>query len=181
VMACQAASATASLRDGLKAGPLCLQRTLDSRKISVTALNSTRPRRGTSLILYLGEVVMPRRSSRARSLPMRTGASTRRTPPRPYLSTSSCPLCCLGEVALHRPCLLCHGSPAAPPPQQVSPEPTGSQGPQALSQKVPPVMRIEVRRAVTPRAVAHFEVPADQWVVDRCSCVWCGECEPSII
>jgi hypothetical protein len=33
------------------------------------------PKRGTSLILYWGAVVMPRCSSRARSLPVRTGAS----------------------------------------------------------------------------------------------------------
>jgi hypothetical protein len=65
VMAYQVASATASLREVLKAGPLCLQRTLDPKKFSATALNSTRPRRGTSLILYLGAVVMPRCSSRA--------------------------------------------------------------------------------------------------------------------
>jgi hypothetical protein len=52
-MVCQVALATASLREVMKAGPLCLQRTLDP-KISVTALNSTRPGRGTSLILYLG-------------------------------------------------------------------------------------------------------------------------------
>jgi hypothetical protein len=31
-----------------------MQRTLDMRKISMMALNSTRPGRGTSLILYLG-------------------------------------------------------------------------------------------------------------------------------
>jgi hypothetical protein len=54
VMACQAASATASLRDALKAGPWCLQRTLGPEKISATALNSTCPRCGTPLILYLG-------------------------------------------------------------------------------------------------------------------------------
>jgi hypothetical protein len=63
VMACQATSATTSLRDALKAGPLCLEGTLDPRKISVTALNSTRPGRGTSLIW--GGGVMPRCSSRA--------------------------------------------------------------------------------------------------------------------
>jgi hypothetical protein len=74
-MAYQAASATTSLRDALKAGPLCLQRTLDPRKISVMALNSTHPGRGTSLILYLGAVVMPRCSSKAQSLPVGTGAS----------------------------------------------------------------------------------------------------------
>jgi hypothetical protein len=53
-MACRAASATASLREVLKAGPLCQQRTLDPKKISVMTLNSSRPERGTSLILYRG-------------------------------------------------------------------------------------------------------------------------------
>jgi hypothetical protein len=83
VMACQAASATASLREVLKAGLLCQQRILDLKKISTTTLNSTRPGCRTSLILYLGAVVMPRCSNRARSLPVRTGAST------PKDSTSS--------------------------------------------------------------------------------------------
>jgi hypothetical protein len=67
----------------LKASPLYWQRTLDPKKISAMALNSTRPGRRISLILYLGAVVMPWCSSRARSLPMRTGAST------PKDSTSS--------------------------------------------------------------------------------------------
>jgi hypothetical protein len=44
VMACQAASATASLREVLKAGPLCLQRIQDPKKTSAMALNSTSPR-----------------------------------------------------------------------------------------------------------------------------------------
>jgi hypothetical protein len=83
VMACQAASATTSLLEVLKAGPFCRQRTLDPKKISAMALNSMRPGRGTSLIMYLGAVVMPKCSSRAQSLPMRTGAST------PKDSTSS--------------------------------------------------------------------------------------------
>jgi hypothetical protein len=74
VMACQAASAIASLCEVLNAGPLCLQRTLDPKKINATALNSTCPGRGTSLLLYLGAVLMPRCSSRARSLPAMTGA-----------------------------------------------------------------------------------------------------------
>jgi hypothetical protein len=39
------------------------------------ALNSTRPGRRINWIWYLGAVVMPRCSSRARSLPVRTGAS----------------------------------------------------------------------------------------------------------
>jgi hypothetical protein len=55
---------------GPETGPLCRQRTLDAKKISAMALNSTRPERGTSLILYRGAVVMPRCSSRARSLPV---------------------------------------------------------------------------------------------------------------
>jgi hypothetical protein len=63
----------------------------------------------------------------------------------------------------------------------VSPKLLGSQGPLALSQKAPPVMRIQVRRYVTPGAVAHFKVPTDQQADGRCSCVWYGECEPSII
>jgi hypothetical protein len=41
VIACQATSATALLREALKAGPLCLQRTLDPKKIYAMALNST--------------------------------------------------------------------------------------------------------------------------------------------
>jgi hypothetical protein len=82
-MACQAASAIASLREVLKVGPLCRQRTMDPKKISVMALNSTFPGRETSLILYRGAVVMPMCSSRARSLPTRTGASA------PKDSTSS--------------------------------------------------------------------------------------------
>jgi hypothetical protein len=43
------------------------------------------------------------------------------------------------------------------------------------------MMRMEGRQAVTPRAVAHFVVPADKRVDGRCSCMRCGECEPSII
>jgi hypothetical protein len=46
-----------------------------SKKISAMALNSTRPERGSSLILYRGAVVMPRCSSKARSLPVRIGDS----------------------------------------------------------------------------------------------------------
>jgi hypothetical protein len=50
------------------------------------------------------------------------------------------------------------------------------------SQKAPPpVMRIGVHRAVTPGAVAHFEVLADKWANDQCSYMRYGECEPSII
>jgi hypothetical protein len=41
VMVYQVASAIASLIDGLKASPWCLQRTLDLEKISAMALNST--------------------------------------------------------------------------------------------------------------------------------------------
>jgi hypothetical protein len=166
-MVCQAASATTLLRDALKAGPLCPQRILGLRKISAMPLNSTRSGRGTSLIMYLGAVVMPKCSSRVQSLPVGTSSHTP---------------CRSGEVALCQPCPLSHGPPVAAAPQQVSPEPLGSQGPPTLSQKVPaPVMHAEARRAVTPRAMAHFEVPADQRVDGRCSCMRCGKCEPSII
>jgi hypothetical protein len=65
VMAYLAASTTASLRDAVKARPWCLKRTLDLRKISVMVLNSTHLGRRTSLILYLGVVVMPKCTSRA--------------------------------------------------------------------------------------------------------------------
>jgi hypothetical protein len=71
----KAASAIASLREVMKAGPLCRQRTLDPKKISAMALNSTCPERGTSLIQYRGAVVMPRCSSKAQSLPVRIGDS----------------------------------------------------------------------------------------------------------
>jgi hypothetical protein len=175
-MACQAASATASLREVLKAGPLCQQMTLDLKKISTMALNSTRPRRGTSLILYLGVMVMPRCSSRAQSLPARTGALTPKdstSSTSQYIFSSSASLrggysslalsstswsfgyCCSSVGSL---------------------EPLGSQEPPALSQKAPlPVMLLAVRRAVTPGVVAHFKVPADQQAVSRCSCVRYGE------
>jgi hypothetical protein len=65
MMACQAASATASLMDILKAGPWCLRRTLEPEKIFVTIFNSTHPRRGTHLILYLAVEVMPKCPSKA--------------------------------------------------------------------------------------------------------------------
>jgi hypothetical protein len=39
------------------------------------------------------------------------------------------------------------------------------------------MMLLAVRRAVTPRVVAHFEVPTDQRAVGRCSCVRYGECD----
>jgi hypothetical protein len=71
VMAYQAASSTALLREVLKAGPLCRQRILDPKKISPMELNSTCPEHGTSLIQYRVAVVMPRCSSKARSLPTR--------------------------------------------------------------------------------------------------------------
>jgi hypothetical protein len=65
VMAYQAASATTSLIDALKAGPWCMQRILGLEKISTIALNFTHPGRGTPLILYLGAEVMPKCPSRA--------------------------------------------------------------------------------------------------------------------
>jgi hypothetical protein len=75
VMACQAASTIASLIDALKAGPWCRQRTLGSKKISVTALNFTQPGRGTPLIQYLRAEVMPKCPSKAQILPVGIGAS----------------------------------------------------------------------------------------------------------
>jgi hypothetical protein len=75
VMVCQAASATTSLQDALIGGPLCLHRTLDPRKIAAMALNCTRPGHGTSLVPYLGVVVIPKCSNRARSLPVGIEAS----------------------------------------------------------------------------------------------------------
>jgi hypothetical protein len=181
-MACQAASANASLQEVLKAGPLCRQRTLNPKKIFAMALYSTRPKCGTSLILYRGAVVMPRCSSRARSLSARTGASTRMTPPHLHLGTSSHPRRRSGECTLHWPCHLCLGPLAATAPQQASPESLCSQEPPALSQKVPLlVMPLMVHRAVNPGVVARSEVPADQKAVGRCSCVRYGEYEPSII
>jgi hypothetical protein len=181
-MAHQAASATASLREALKAGPLCRQRTLDPKKISMMALNSTYPGRGTSLILYLGVVVVPGVPTGPEAYRRGLELRPRRTPPHPHLGTYFCPWCHLGESALRRPCLPRHGPPAAATPQQVSPELLGSYGPLALSQKAPrPVIRIGVRRAMTPGAAAQFEVPADQQADNQCSCVRYGECEPSII
>jgi hypothetical protein len=64
----------------------------------------------------------------------------------------------------------------------VSHEPLGSQGPPALSQKAPPpVMHAAAHRAMTPGAVAHSGVLADQRADGWCSCVQYSECEPSII
>jgi hypothetical protein len=146
------------------------------------ALNSTCPGRRTSLILYLGAVVIPWCSSRAQSMPVRTGASARRTPPHRHLGTSSHPRCRLGEGTLHWPRLLRPGPSAAATPQQASPEALGLRGPLALSHKAPPpVMRLKVRQAVPLEVVAHVEVPADQWADSQCSCVQYGECKPSII
>jgi hypothetical protein len=111
VMACQAASAIASLREVLKASPLCRQRILDPKKISAMALNSTRPECGTSLILYWGAVVMPRCSSKAQSLLVRIGDSALKDSTSlasQYIFSGSVSL---GKGALHRSCLLCHGPP----------------------------------------------------------------------
>jgi hypothetical protein len=170
-MACQVASATASLREDLKTGPLCRQRTLDLKKISAMAVNSTRPEHGTSLILYRGAVVMPRCSSRAR-----------RTPPHQHLGTSSQLRYRSGKGALCWSCLPCHGPQVDAAPQPESPKPLGSQEPLALSQKFPLlVMALVVRRTGTLEAATHSKVPADRRGDRRCSCVRCGEYEPSII
>jgi hypothetical protein len=160
-MACHAASATTLLREVLKIGPLCRQRILDPKKISAMALNSTRPERGTSLIQYRGAVVMPRCSSKARSLPVRIGDSAQKdstTSASRYIFLGSVSL---REVALHRSCLLCHG-PLVVALQLASPEQLGSQEPLALSRRVPLlVMPLVVCRARILEAVACSEVPAD--------------------
>jgi hypothetical protein len=180
-MACQATSATASLREVLKAGPLCRQRILDPKKISAMALNSTRPGCGTSLILYRGAVVMPRCYNKARSLPARIRDSA------PKDSTSSASRyifsgsLLLWEVSFHQSCLLCHG-PLVVAQQLVSPEQLGSQEPLALSRRVPLlVLPLVVCRAGTVEAAARSEVPADRQVDGRCSCVRCDGYEPSNI
>jgi hypothetical protein len=74
-----------NITDGLKAGPWCLQRTLDPEMISVTALNSTCPGCETPLIRYLGAEVMPKCPSRARSLPVGIRASA----PKDSISSAS--------------------------------------------------------------------------------------------
>jgi hypothetical protein len=146
------------------------------------ALNSTRPGRGTSLILYLGAVVMLGAPAEIEACQRELELQPRRTAPHPNLGTSSRPRRRSGEGTLRWLCLLYLGPSAAAAPQQVSSEPLGSQEPPALSQKAPlPMMLLAMRRVVTPGVVARFEVPADQWAVDRCSCMRYGECEPSII
>ncbi len=180
-MACQAASATASLREVLKAGPLCRQRILDPKKISAMALNSTRPERGTSLILYRGAVVMPRCSSKARSLPARIGDSALKDSPRQHLGTSSQVRYRLEEVVLHQSYLLCQGPPVVDL-QLANPEQLGSQEPLALSRRVPLLeLPLVVGRAGILEVAARSEVPADRQVDGRCSCVQYDGYEPSII
>jgi hypothetical protein len=64
----------------------------------------------------------------------------------------------------------------------VSPGLLGSPVPSTQSQKAPPPeICAAVHRAVAPMIVARSEVPADQRVDDRCSCVQYDEYEPSII
>jgi hypothetical protein len=150
VIACQAASATASPREVLRAGPLCRERILAPKKISAMALNSTRPERGTSLILYRGAVVMPRCSSKAQSLPARIRDST------PKDSTSSASRYNFsGSVSLY-------WGPLVVALQLANPEQLGSQEPLALSRVVPPLeLPLVVRRAGTLEVVACPEVPVD--------------------
>jgi hypothetical protein len=180
-MVCQAASATGSLREVLKGGPLCRQRILDPKKISAMALNSTRPELGTSLILYRGAVVMPRCSSKARSLPARirdSAAKDSTSSASRYIFSS---LVSLGEGALHWSYLLCHG-PLVVALQLASPEPLGSQEPLALSRRFPlSVMPLVVCRAKTLEAATRSEVPVDRRVDGQCSCMRCGGYEPSNI
>jgi hypothetical protein len=150
-MACQVASATASLREVLKAGPLCRQRNLDPKKISAMALNSTRLECGTSLILYRGAVVMPRCSSKAQSLPARIGDSS------PKDSTSSASRYNFsGSVSLR-----------------------GSCSSSVLSSVLG--LPLVVCRAGILEAAARSEVPVGRQVDGRCSYVRCGGYEPSNI
>jgi hypothetical protein len=163
-MACQVASATASLRKVLKASPLCLQRTLDL-KISV----------GVG-----GDAYVLQQSSK----PVSENWSF--SPEGLYLIRIPVHLLVLGVawwrvlfiglifyVLVLRLLLLL---------SRRSPEPLGPQGPPALSQKSPPpVMHLEVQRVVPPEVVAQVEEPADQRADSRCSCMRYGECEPYII
>jgi hypothetical protein len=123
------------------------------------ALNSTRPERGTSLILYRGVVVVQQSTKP-------TGEDRRFSSEGFHLVSISVHLLgfsiFLGEVALHRSCLLCHGPPVVAL-QLVSPEPLGSQGPLALSRRVPLlVMPLVVGRAGTLEAAARSVVPTDR-------------------
>jgi hypothetical protein len=109
-----------------------------------------------------------------------------RTLSRQHPCIASQPLCHSRESTPPHLCLHCwhRGPPAAtvPPPQQVHVELLGSQVPPARSKKAPPPeMHVVVHHAMPPVAVARLEVPADQWVDNRCSCVRCGEDEPFII
>jgi hypothetical protein len=131
-MAYHAASAIASLRDVLKAGPLCRHRILDPKKISAMALNSTRPKCGTSLILYRGAVVMPGAPAKLEAYRRGSEIQLQNTPPRQHLGTSSRVRYHLGKVVLHQSYLLCQGPPVVDL-QLVNPEQLGSQEPLALS------------------------------------------------
>jgi hypothetical protein len=181
-MACHAASVTTSLREVLKAGPLCLQRTLGPKKISAIALNSTRPDRRTSSILYLGAVVMPRCSSRARSLPVRTRASTPKdstSSASQYIFSSSVSLegvyssLALSSISwsFGYCCTLAGESWAVGLSGTTSSISKGSSSGDASYGM----------SGCAPGVMACFEVPADQWTVGRCSSVQYDECEPSII
>jgi hypothetical protein len=181
-MAYQATLATASLRKVLKVGPLCRQRILDPKEISVMALNSTRSERGTSLILYRGAVVMPGVPAKLKACQRGLEIRPRRTPTHQHLGTSSHLQYRSEEGALCWSCLRCYNPPVVAVPQPTCPEPLGSQEPPVLSRRVPLlVMTLMVCRAGTLEAAAHSEVPADRWVDDQCSCVRCGGYEPSNI
>jgi hypothetical protein len=126
--------------------------------------------------------MMPRWCSRLEACRKELELRFRRTPLHLHLGTSSHPRHRSGEGTLRWPCPLCHGPSAIVAPQPTSPEPLGSQEPPALSQKVPLlVMHLAVRQVGTPEVEACSEVPVDQRVVGRCSCVRYGEYEPSII
>jgi hypothetical protein len=181
VMACQAASATASLREVLKAGSLCQQRILDPKKISAMALNSTRPEHETSLILYWGAMVSSGAPAKLKAYRRGSEIQLRRTPPRQHLGTTSHVRYRLGEVGLHQSYLPYRGPLVVALPL-ANPEQLGSQEPLALSRRVPPLeLPLVVCWARILEAVVRSEVPVDRQVDGRCSCVWCGGYEPSNI
>jgi hypothetical protein len=88
-----------------------------------------------------------------------------------------------GGSTPHCHCLHCsHHDPPAAAPQRVCPGLLSTQVPPARPEKTPPPeICVVVCRAMALLAVAHFEVSADQRAINQCSCVRCGEYEPSII
>jgi hypothetical protein len=172
VIACHAASATASWQVVLKAGPLCRLSTLGPLMISTIALYSSRPGRGILLILNSGGAVMLMRFSKSLSLPVGIGASF----PKVLISSASWNVSSFSalvqECSLHHLCLqpCCHllllphcflppydhyrgrCSTVAVALLLVLPEVLVSQVPRPQSRMVPPPGE---SRAVAPAEAAH--------------------------